>query len=63
MTKNEFHWSFNGYESKDEAEKALSNMEVWFAKTFSMNDWTVSSSISKTAVGWKAQISAVKESG
>ena len=61
MTRSEFTWSFNGYNTEAAGVKALDDMEEWFKQTYDMSEWTISSSVMKTACGYRAALVALKE--
>ena len=57
-SKSKFSWSFTGYGDEAEAKKSLEQMEEWFRRTFSINEWEMKSSVYNSAYGFGASLIA-----
>lgn len=58
-----FVWEFTGYKEATEAEKARDNVLSWFDTSINKDkDWTVTSSVAQVALGYKANVTATKDS-
>lgn len=60
--RSKFTWSFTGFGLENEAMKALEEMEEWFKKTYNESEWTVTTSVSQTVYGFRAEMNAQRDS-